>query len=773
MNPVSGTSGGSPGDASSGHPGVASADDASGAAGDSPRNHAARLIAGRYRLAGQIGRGAMGIVWRGRDELLARDVAVKEIEVTAHAYADVVYARTLREARTAARLSHPSVVTVYDVVEQDRSLWIVMELVRARSLDRVVIEDGPLPPLQAAELGVCLVGALSSAHSSGVLHRDVKPSNVLVTGDGKAVLTDFGIATFAEDPGVTQAGMVVGTPGFTAPERVRGEPATPASDLWSLGATMYAAVEGRGPFERAGGSTIISAGVAAEDAPRSPSAGPLGPVIDALLSRDPAARPDALTAARMFADAATAARTGAGPLGVGWLATEAEIESADGAPGEQPGLQSDATGPMTADDGAADDGGLAAASAASEQRTAFLDPPVYTALAMPSLTGQDDAGPAGKPGMVRGEGAEPVVWPPAGPPAAGPPPAGPPPASPTPASTVGSGGPAAAASTGPSTGPSTGGRHGSGQRPAAGNGMLSSGRWRLLVAAAGIAAIAIAAVIGWGIYNGIPGIHQAQHPLSSGGVAAAAHGSPSPATGSSGTAGGHKPGGTPSPGKSSSPASSKRHAHGTPTTSPSGKASSHPSPSPSGGGSPSPSGSPSPTSSPSPTPSPSPSRGSSLPNGWQWHVLSAAKLGTTAGLKIALPDAWTQSVDGDVVHFDQSARNFHLVVSLASWKYAKPLPEAQHLQALAEDSHYKYRLLVLQGIAFGSVGYTSAPAAELKFTWTRKATGVKCTELVIVVTLSTAAGDQPYSFTLWSPSASFSAASGVFHAALQTFRPES
>src|SRR5580692_11019215 len=281
---------------------------------------AGRLIGGRYRLQEPIGRGAMGIVWRGRDELLARAVAVKEVQVTTQATpaeAEAIYQRTLREARTAARLKHPSVVTVYDVVEEAGSPWIVMELVEARPLDRVITEDGPLPPLQAAELGAGL-------------HRDVKPSNVLVTEDGRAVLTDFGIATFSEDPAVTLAGMVVGTPGFTAPERVRGDVATPASDLWSLGATLYAAVEGRGPFERAGGSSVITAGVAAEDAPGAPSAGPLGPVIDALLSRDPGTRPDAATAERLLADAATAARTGPRPLTHSWLAAEAGREPASG-----------------------------------------------------------------------------------------------------------------------------------------------------------------------------------------------------------------------------------------------------------------------------------------------------------------------------------------------------------------------------------------------------------------------------------------------------------
>ncbi|HEX3489223.1 MAG TPA: serine/threonine-protein kinase, partial [Streptosporangiaceae bacterium] len=281
-----------------------------------------RLIAGRYRLQGPVGRGAMGIVWRGRDELLHRDVAVKQVQITAltlPSEAELAYQRTLREARTAARLSHPAVVTVFDVVEEDGSPWIIMEFIGGRSLEQVIAEDGPLPPLHAAELGTRLLGALETAHAAGVLHRDVKPSNVLIAADGRAVLTDFGIATFAEDPGITQAGMVVGTPGFTAPERVRGGSATPASDLWSLGATLYAAVEGRGPFERPGGSMAIIAGVAGEEAPRAPSAGPLAPVIDALLDRDPARRPDAgSTASLLSAAAATGTVTRPVPADQGY-----------------------------------------------------------------------------------------------------------------------------------------------------------------------------------------------------------------------------------------------------------------------------------------------------------------------------------------------------------------------------------------------------------------------------------------------------------------------
>jgi eukaryotic-like serine/threonine-protein kinase len=280
---------------------------------------AGRLVSGRYRLQEPIGRGAMGVVWRGRDELLDRAVAVKEVRaaMTTGASQDM-YRRTLQEAKAAARLNHPSVVTVFDVVEEDGRPWIVMELVPARSLDRVIAEDGPLRPLQAARVGERLLGALACAHAAGVLHRDVKPGNVLIGRDDAVVLTDFGIATRPGDPALTQVGMVMGTPGFTAPERTRGHPATPASDLWSLGATLYTAVEGRGPFERPGGFAVIMAAVAHEDAPRAPSAGPLGPVIDALLRADPAERPDAATAARLLADAAEQAESGpAFPAGIG------------------------------------------------------------------------------------------------------------------------------------------------------------------------------------------------------------------------------------------------------------------------------------------------------------------------------------------------------------------------------------------------------------------------------------------------------------------------
>jgi hypothetical protein len=282
-----------------------------------------RMVAGRYLLQNTIGRGAMGTVWRARDTVLARDVAVKEVRLRGPVTGSsvmteetrVLYQRTLREARTAARLNHPAVVTIFDVLEANGSPWIVMELVEARSLDQLLTGEGPLRPQQAADLGTRVLGALACAHAAGILHRDVKPSNVLLGPDGRAVLTDFGIATLEGDSGLTQAGMVMGTPGFTAPERIRGDPASPASDLWSLGATLYAAVEGHGPFDDRGNSIAILAAIANEEAPRTRSAGPLRPVIEALLHRNPQARPDAAAVGRVLAAAGTGTASAAARSG--------------------------------------------------------------------------------------------------------------------------------------------------------------------------------------------------------------------------------------------------------------------------------------------------------------------------------------------------------------------------------------------------------------------------------------------------------------------------
>ncbi|TDB86423.1 serine/threonine-protein kinase, partial [Actinomadura sp. 7K534] len=248
-----------------------------------------RLLAGRYRLESVVGRGGMGTVWRARDETLDRDVAVKEVVLPAGLGDDERenrHRRTLREARASARLNHPGVVTVHDVVDEDDRPWIVMELVRARSLQDLVDGDGPLPPGRAAAIGRQIAGALRAAHAIGILHRDVKPANVLVAEDDRAVLTDFGIAQMAGDATLTGTGLLIGSPAYMAPERVNGAPAVPASDLWALGATLYAATEGKAPHHR-GDAMAVLAAILTQDVPPPRNAGPLTPVLTALLERDP------------------------------------------------------------------------------------------------------------------------------------------------------------------------------------------------------------------------------------------------------------------------------------------------------------------------------------------------------------------------------------------------------------------------------------------------------------------------------------------------------
>ncbi|MFC4059901.1 protein kinase [Planomonospora corallina] len=250
------------------------------------------LIAHRYRLLEPVGRGGMGTVWRARDEVLGRDVAVKEVvpspDLTA-SEREAFTARTLREARAAGRIGHPCVATVYDVVEERNRPWIVMQFVESRTLGAVTREDGPLPPARVARAGLEVLGALLAADRVGVLHRDVKPDNVLIAPDGRAVLTDFGIAMLEGDSSVTRTGALIGTPAFIAPERAGGGAASLASDLWSLGVTLYMAVEGRSPFQRAHPLATLAA-VMHEPPPPLRRAGALGPVICGLLRKDPKAR---------------------------------------------------------------------------------------------------------------------------------------------------------------------------------------------------------------------------------------------------------------------------------------------------------------------------------------------------------------------------------------------------------------------------------------------------------------------------------------------------
>ncbi|MGW2702215.1 protein kinase domain-containing protein [Streptomyces sp. NPDC001340] len=251
-----------------------------------------RVIAGRYRLLSPLGEGGMGTVWRARDEVLHREVAVKEVRAPAGLPASDVermYARLEREAWAAARVTNRNVVTVYDVALEGGRPWIVMELVRGLSLADQLEAEGPLPPQRAAHIGAEVLAALRAAHAAGVLHRDVKPANVLLAGDGRVVLTDFGIATVEGSSALTMTGEVIGSPEFLAPERALGRTPGPESDLWSLGVLLYAAVEGNTPFRQDTPLSTLRA-VVDEELPPPLRAGPLAPVIDGLLRKDPAER---------------------------------------------------------------------------------------------------------------------------------------------------------------------------------------------------------------------------------------------------------------------------------------------------------------------------------------------------------------------------------------------------------------------------------------------------------------------------------------------------
>ncbi|MFP1627581.1 serine/threonine-protein kinase [Streptomyces sp. 5K101] len=264
------------------------------AAGSGAKAPEGRLLAGRYRLGGVLGRGGMGTVWRAVDETLGRTVAVKELRFPNAIDEEEkrrLITRTLREAKAIARIRNNSAVTVYDVVDEDDRPWIVMELVEGKSLAEVVREDGILTPRRAAEVGLAILDVLRSAHREGILHRDVKPSNVLIGKDGRVVLTDFGIAQVEGDPSITSTGMLVGAPSYISPERARGHKPGPAADLWSLGGLLYASVEGCPPYDKGSAIATLTA-VMTEPLDPPKNAGPLEEVIYGLLAKDPAQRLD-------------------------------------------------------------------------------------------------------------------------------------------------------------------------------------------------------------------------------------------------------------------------------------------------------------------------------------------------------------------------------------------------------------------------------------------------------------------------------------------------
>ncbi|MEU1514084.1 protein kinase [Streptomyces sp. NPDC005811] len=273
-------------------------------AGASRQDKSARLLAGRYRLGGVLGRGGMGTVWRAEDETLGRTVAVKELRFPGNIDEDEkrrLITRTLREAKAIARIRNNSAVTVFDVVEEDDRPWIVMELVEGKSLAEVIREDGVLEPRRAAEVGLAILDVLRSAHREGILHRDVKPSNVLIAEDGRVVLTDFGIAQVEGDPSITSTGMLVGAPSYISPERARGHKPGPAADLWSLGGLLYASVEGSPPYDKGSAIATLTA-VMTEPLEEPKNAGPLRDVIYGLLTKDPQRRLDDVGARAMLND---------------------------------------------------------------------------------------------------------------------------------------------------------------------------------------------------------------------------------------------------------------------------------------------------------------------------------------------------------------------------------------------------------------------------------------------------------------------------------------
>ncbi|MFF3252397.1 serine/threonine-protein kinase [Actinacidiphila glaucinigra] len=301
-----------------------------------------RLVAGRYRLVERIGRGGMGTVWRAEDELLGRAVAVKRLHPPQPHLQDdeleTLFERTRREARSAARISHPNVVVVHDVVDDEGLPVIVMEYVPSTTLGDLLKERGPVGPGEAARIGRAMVAALRAAHGAGVLHRDVKPGNVLLAESGRVVLTDFGIAQASGTSTLTRTGELIGSIDFLAPERLTGGVPGPESDLWALGATLFQAVEGRSPFRR---DTAIETAyaIATDEVPVAGRAGALGPVIAGLLVREPRGRLSAEEAERLLRAGAAETETESVPrdsLTVSHTAPTAVVRPRPPAPQPEP-----------------------------------------------------------------------------------------------------------------------------------------------------------------------------------------------------------------------------------------------------------------------------------------------------------------------------------------------------------------------------------------------------------------------------------------------------
>ncbi|UCM89925.1 serine/threonine protein kinase [Streptomyces marincola] len=308
-----------------------------------------RLLNGRYRLGSVVGRGGMGTVWHATDEVLGRAVAVKELRLPPgvdDAERKRMITRTLREAKAIATIRSRGVVTIYDVVDEGSRPWIVMELIEGRSLADIIKNDGPMSPRRAAGIGLAVLDVLRAAHAAGILHRDVKPSNVLIANeDNRVVLTDFGIAKVEGDPSITSTGMLVGAPSYISPERARGRPPGPPADMWSLGGLLYCCVEGRPPYDE-GGAIATLAAVMHDPVPEPRSAGPLTEVINRLLDKSPEQRLDEPGARRMLTEARAAAEDST-------LVVGAPSEAAPTPVAPPPAVASPAKGAAAAASGAA------------------------------------------------------------------------------------------------------------------------------------------------------------------------------------------------------------------------------------------------------------------------------------------------------------------------------------------------------------------------------------------------------------------------------------
>ncbi|GAA1086092.1 serine/threonine-protein kinase [Nocardiopsis metallicus] len=298
-----------------------------------------QTIANRYVLRRELGRGGMGIVWEAHDTALDRVVAVKQVILPGHftdAERDDAHARVRREAQSAARIAHPTVITIHDVFEYEHNPWVVMELVEGGSLQEMLAETGALPPDTVADIAESLLQAVRAADAAGVLHRDIKPGNIMMSSDGRVILTDFGIATMEGGPSITRTGALIGSPEYMPPERLEGGPAEHRGDLWSIGVTLYAAVEGTSPFRRDSITAAIAAVISAPLPPMT-RAGWLEPVITGLLERDPDRRltvDEALDLLRRCRGGDLPGAAAAGGFG-GTGAQESHSAHSGGYPGQQ------------------------------------------------------------------------------------------------------------------------------------------------------------------------------------------------------------------------------------------------------------------------------------------------------------------------------------------------------------------------------------------------------------------------------------------------------